>query len=738
MAKIKYLVIAEKEVLGKAIADAIPGKQSVRGTAIYKGDYVITWASGHLLALKAPEDYEATLAKWELASLPIYFPNWGMKVKPASERGGDPARRVALIGELLKNAECVIHAGDPDEEGQLLIDELLRWHHYAGPVYRLATADTTAPALRSALQHMDDNKAHEQDGWSAYARAVADFMVGINLSRFYSLKNNATLTIGRVQSPTLGMVVQRDLLIEGHHKTVYYDIYADCLIDGRVVRCKYTPPKDDPGLTEGMILDKAYAEGEAKKLSGFRGEGEVKSGTEKEAGPLPFNLGKLQSYCGKKFGYSLEKTMSITQSLRDNYNAISYNRTDVQYLPENCFKEAPSTMEQVVKNIHYRHPRMDMSIHSRCFNDSKIEAHFAIIPQNTAVNLNDLTQEERNVYLAICKYYMTQFMPPAIKTKRKLTILLPNGGTLTAFGTVIDDPGYLALFAKDEDRDGGEAGPLNEIGAGLYPVSVSSTTAEERTTKPPSYYTQHTLNEDMSRIAKYVSDPNIKALLLEKDKDKSQENGSIGTVATRAGIVSGLIKRGFLEEKTAGKTTRLVSTPLGRELYRILPDDLRQPNLTALWWVIQDNIRHGTASHEDLERDVLQMINRTMQMQSTTIASDVSTKAANGALGVCPWCGGSVREGKRGFGCMNWKQGCKFVIWKEARGGLLRDTRWTASDVKKLLAGKKVKKAKLLKNNGDYFTANVSLASEKSEYGAKFELSFEGPGSKNHKRKSKK
>ena len=306
MAKIKYLVIAEKEVLGKAIADAIPGKQSVRGTAIYKGDYVITWASGHLLALKAPEDYEAALAKWELASLPIYFPNWGMKVKPASERGGDPARRVALIGELLKNAECVIHAGDPDEEGQLLIDELLRWHHYAGPVYRLATADTTAPALRSALQHMDDNKAHEQDGWSAYARAVADFMVGINLSRFYSLKNNATLTIGRVQSPTLGMVVQRDLLIEGHRKTVYYDIYADCLIDGRVVRCKYTPPKDDPGLTDGMILDKAYAEGEAKKLSGFRGEGEVKSGTEKEAGPLPFNLGKLQSYCGKKFGYSLE------------------------------------------------------------------------------------------------------------------------------------------------------------------------------------------------------------------------------------------------------------------------------------------------------------------------------------------------------------------------------------------------------------------------------------------------
>lgn len=725
MPRIKYLVIAEKEVLAKAIAAAIPGKQTTSTGVIRKGDYVITWASGHLLTLKSPEDYNEALGKWDLSVLPIYFPNWGMKIKPASNFGADPAKKVKIIGDLLKDADSVIHAGDPDEEGQLLIDELLRWHHYTGPVYRIATANTTEAGLQKALKSMESNKTHEADGWSAYARAVADFMVGINMSRFYTLKNGVTLTIGRVQSPTLGMVVRRDLQIEGHKKVVYYDIYADVVINGQVLRCKYNPPENDPGLTDGMFLDKSYAESEAQKLAGTQASGTVKSNTEKEAPPLPFNLGKLQSYCAKKFGYSLEQTLALTQSLRDKYNAISYNRTDVQYLPEDCFHEAPDTMEQVVKNIRYRNPRMDMTIHSRCFNDKYIEAHFAIIPQNKAVDLNAMTADERNVYLAICKYYMAQFMPPAIKTKRKLTVPLQNGGSLTATSMVIEDPGYLALFAKDADREKSEASPLNSLQDGIpYPVSIQSAEAEEKATKPPSRYTQASLNEDMTRIAKYVKDPKIKALLLEKDKDKKEENGSIGTSATRAGIISGLIRRGFLEEREAGKTKQLVSTPLGRELYRILPDDLREPNLTALWWVIQEDIRHGAATHEDLEKNVLDMIEKVIHNQQASISGDVAAKSAFGSLGTCPWCGGAVREGKRGFGCMNWKQGCKFVIWKQAKGGLFRDTTWSAADAEKLLAGKKVQKKKLLKNNGEYFTADVSLKNEQSEFGASFELSF--------------
>ena len=205
------LILAEKKQLGDLIAQAIPGTaRSDRGATV-KGDYVIVCSQGHLLSLKEPEDYDTTLGKWDLSALPIYFPNWQTKIKEYNGRGVNPNERVARIGELLKQCSCVIHAGDPDEEGQLLIDELLRWHHYRGPVYRLATGDTSIPALQRALNNLKDNRSFENMGWSAYARSVADLMVGVNMSRYYSLVNNASLTVGRVQSPTLGLVVEREI-----------------------------------------------------------------------------------------------------------------------------------------------------------------------------------------------------------------------------------------------------------------------------------------------------------------------------------------------------------------------------------------------------------------------------------------------------------------------------------------------------------------------------------------------
>lgn len=262
------LILAEKKQLGDLIAQAIPGAaRSDRGATV-KGDYVIVCSQGHLLSLKEPEDYDAALGKWDLSALPIYFPNWQTKIKEYNGRGVNPNERVARIGELLKQCSCVIHAGDPDEEGQLLIDELLRWHHYRGPVYRLATGDTSIPALQRALNNLKDNRLFENMGWSAYARSVADLMVGVNMSRYYSLVNNASLTVGRVQSPTLGLVVERDMLIENHVKTKYYEVSAKTSVEGKVVETKYRPKKDDPHLTDGLILERPYAESKSAMISG--------------------------------------------------------------------------------------------------------------------------------------------------------------------------------------------------------------------------------------------------------------------------------------------------------------------------------------------------------------------------------------------------------------------------------------------------------------------------------------
>lgn len=720
------LILAEKKQLGDLIAQAIPGTAHYDRGATVKGEYVIVCSQGHLLSLKEPEDYDVALGKWELSALPIYFPNWQTKVKEYNGRGVNPNERVSRIGELLKQCSCVIHAGDPDEEGQLLIDELLRWHGYRGPVYRLATGDTSIPALQRALNNLKDNRLFENMGWSAYARSVADLMVGVNMSRYYSLANNASLTVGRVQSPTLGLVVERDMLIENHVKTKYYEVSAKTSVEGKVVETKYRPKKDDSHLTDGLILERPYAESKSAMISGkqFSGAAVTKK-ISKEQPPLPFDMLELQGYCLKHFGYKLDDTMEITQSLRDNYNAITYNRTQVRYLPENYFAEAPATSRTVIANINTVGKGnfnpilgMDFKTKGRCFDDSKIEAHFGIIPQNVNLDLNKMTERERNVYLAICKYYLIQFFPPAEKETTKLVVPLPDGATLEASSTGVLKPGYLVMMREGVDTPTA----LSMIPAGSYDAFVSDAQVLEKETNPPPRYTQYTLAKDMSRIAKYVTDPFIKSTLLKKDADVEENNGAIGTSATRDQIISGLISRGFLQEK--GKS--LISTPLGRELYRILPDSLRGPDLTALWWVIQEEIHEGKATPEKLEQNVLAMLKDFLQQPHPKVDPNiVPTRKGFTPIGVCPRCGGNIIEGKMGFGCSNWKSGCKFTIWKKPKPTLFQHITFTEKDVKNFLAGKPVHKAKLTKKDGGTFAADLVMDdSQRSDWGPNFTLQF--------------
>ena len=234
------LIIAEKPALLQAIADALDGqKKPIQGgTYMSVGDYTLISLFGHLLELKKPEDYgEQYKDRNNISLLPIYFDDWGLKVKEPDEKHKDspPEARLNEIGKLLKQCEYVIHAGDPDEEGQLLVDEVLRWHHYTGKAYRLDTLDLTEAAMRKALRSMTDNHLHENAGWSAYARSVADAMVGFNLSRYFSALNGVNLPVGRVQTATLGLVCQRDELIEGHKKTLYYDVTAALNMAGAAV-----------------------------------------------------------------------------------------------------------------------------------------------------------------------------------------------------------------------------------------------------------------------------------------------------------------------------------------------------------------------------------------------------------------------------------------------------------------------------------------------------------------------
>ena len=714
------LVIAEKPSLGRDIADALQGTVTERNSRlIRKGNYTVTWVFGHMLTLKEPEDYDMKYKKWSLDDLPIFFDNWGLKIGQDTARGRNyetKEQRVNLIGELLRESESVIHAGDPDEEGQLLIDELLRWFGYKKPVMRLNTGDTTKGGLTKALLHMTDNAQSVNEGWSAYARSVADLMIGVNMSRFFTCTNSgALLAVGRVQTPTLGLVVNRDLQIEGHVKSKYYDIFADLEVetaeDVKTVTAKYTRKKQKDSESK-QITEISEAEEIKNSLMGRRFDNIiVETKTVNEDPPLPFNLVKLQSYCSSHFGYNPGEVMDITQSLRETHKAITYNRSDCQYLSEEHYKEAPKTLAQVIENIKYKPKELDPTIHSKCFNDKNITAHFAIIPTNNRVNLEKLTERERNVYLAVCKYYMAQFLPKAVKEKTKLTADIDSEYMLAAYSTRVIKKGYLAIF-KDAKTD--EATILSDIADGTYSGNVSAVRSEEKETKPPSRYTKATLNEDMTRIAKYVTDKEIKKLLLEKDKDKKGENGSIGTSATRSTIIDSLIKKGYLYEK--GK--KLISSELGRELYRILPDEIKKADMTAKWWAIQEDIRSGEKPYTALTDNVLDTIKEILTESYPLVNQTVMTKTVSSkfhkVLGTCPLCGGNIIEGTKGFGCSNWKEpiSCKFTIWKKQSKGPFSKMTISAAAVKKLLAGKSVHMKKLVKNNGELFEADVMLKTD--------------------------
>lgn len=722
------LVIAEKPVLGKAIADALPGTATMKNGCIYKGDYIVTWVFGHMLSLKEPEDYDIGYKSWNINSLPIFFKDWQVKIgKDGNLNKGQisKSQRVNQIGSLLKQADEVIHAGDPDDEGQLLIDELLRWFNYKGIVKRLDTANTTLVAMKKALSHMTDNKPHEPYGWSAYARSVADLMVGINMSRLFSCKNQTLLTIGRVQTPTLGLVINRDLAIEGHHKQKYYTIGCDINFNNDTVQADFIPAKTDSNLVDGHILSKEYAEQICNRLKGQVLKNiNITKKIVYEAPPLPFNLVKLQTYCSGKFGYSPQQVLDITQSLRENHKAITYNRSDCQYLSEEHYKEAPVTMKAVIMNICYKPKSLDMNLKSKCFDSSKISAHFAIIPTNQKVNLDKLSEAEKNVYLAICKYYIAQFMPKAKKEQTNLSIELGNGEAIKAVSTVIIEQGYRSIF-NEAEKD--KASNLSKIPEGIYSGKITDTDIAEKETKPPSRYTKASLNEDMTCISKYVKDPKIKQLLLSKDEGKEGERGSIGTSATRSGIIESLVKRGFLRED--GK--KVISTALGRELYRILPDEIKKADMTAEWWSIQEEIQNGTVNYNkliDSVYDTIKHIVTNVDNYPVVNSSIIAIKKKGGAvIGKCPRCGGDIVETKTGFCCSNWKEptNCKFNIWKKSKSPLFAKTTFTAATVKKLLSGQSVKMKKLVSKTGKEFEAEVKMKDDpSSQYGPSFDLIF--------------
>lgn len=729
------LVIAEKPDIAKAVSKVIPGTPSWKNGYIEQGNYCITWCYGHLLTLKDPEDYGDEYARENTPNekLPIFFDNWGTKVAdkgPALLKNGskapDKGEQVKTIGELLKKASLVIVAGDIDDEGQLLVEELLEWHRYSGPIKRLDTGALNEASLKKAMANLMDNAPWHMKAVSARARSVADFALGINGSRFFSNTYGANLSVGRVQTAALGLVVARDAQIEGHTSQKYFLLDVDVALEGNGThQARFSPSKDDPHLVDGKILDRSYLEKLGQAVSGRKFEAEVTKEPCEEAPPLPFSISALKSYCSEKFNIPPEETLRITQSLRMNYGGlITYNRSECRYLPENMHAEAPGIIAAVQANLGagWAFPGLNSSIKSKAFNDKNVGVHHAIIPTAQKADISKLSEKEQIVYRAVCGFYMVQFMPNAKKERTRLTIPGKGGSEFSAVSTRLVSKGFKQVLRTQDD----EVSALSNVSAGKYPCVLSNPSIQEKETKPPKRYTDSSLEEDMKNVAKYVTDPEAKRLLLLKDKESREEHGSIGTAATRSAIIQTLKKRGFL----CNEGKNVISTPLGREFYKILPDEIRKPDLTAKWWAIQQEIQDGNAKPEDLYQEVLAAFHRVASIQYPKIQlSNLAGAAGRKSIGTCPRCGKPIVEGKKGYSCSGYREGCTFTIWKEGQHGVYKvlaasKKKLTEAMVKKLLSeGKVLVRGLMSERTGKTYDAYITM--ENTEKGVLLNLSFD-------------
>lgn len=606
------LIIAEKPELARAIAEAIPGTKNKKDGYIEVEEYCVTWAAGHLLKLYDPQDYDEKYKKWDLSDLPINFENWKKKIIDGK------GKLVSNIKKLIKDADEVINAGDPDDEGQLLIDEIIQYLNYKGKVSRILINDNNTESIKKAFTKIESNEKYKSLGVAAEARSIADLLVGVNLTRFFTLYNNTgnVLSIGRVQTPTLAMVVNRDNEIKNHIKEKYYELFLNTNIDNNDISLKYKQDKD----TE-KILDKSILENIISKLDNKSGKLEVSKKVIEESTPLPFNLANLQIEANKKYGYSAQKTQDITQSLREKHKAITYNRSDCEYLSEEHFKEAPKLLPIVIKNLEVNiKVNYSEENKSRAFNNKNITAHHGIIPTLNG-DISSFNKEEKNIYELIAKRYVIQFMTKK-KVEKTEGILNVEDNIFKATSSKTLDKGYSIIYSEDKEESDEITG-LSNIKEGIYNIETKKEDykIEERESQPKKAYTEATLLKDMTSISKYVKDPKIKEILLKKDKDKKGESGSIGTPATRASIIEGLFKKGYLEYQ--GKNIK--STALAIEYLKTLPEELKAADMTALWYVIQEDIKDGKVGKEALIKYVLDDINRIISMDHKKIDNSFST-----------------------------------------------------------------------------------------------------------------
>ncbi|TWX56922.1 DNA topoisomerase III [Colwellia hornerae] len=599
------LYIAEKPSLGRAIAAALPKPHKSQQGYIELGNGdVVSWCIGHILEQADPEVYNDDFKKWRMEHLPIIPEQWQLTPKAQTRS------QLSVLRKLVKNASEIIHAGDPDREGQLLVDEVIDFLKVSKTkkqqVKRLLISDLNLPAVKRSLNALKSNQDFMPLSISALARSRADWLYGINLTRAYTLQGqkvgfNGVLSVGRVQTPLLGLVVEKDRQIAEFVPHDYFDVYADIITPaGEKFIAKWQPSEAcAPHMDENKkIINKALAENVVSRITDKPAIVTLLNEQDKKQfAALPYNLSALQIDAAKQFSMNAKLVLDVCQALYEKHQLITYPRSDSRYLPVEHHQQAKAIIQILAEsNNKYAEfaKNADSTIKGKAWNNSKVSAHHAIIPTEKSASNLSLNSFEKNIYQLIVRQYLAQFYPPYCYQQTQVELEIAQG-KFKVNAKVPQQLGWKIMFQSSKTKTTSpENNEQTTFTEQLLPKLTQGETLycpqgliAEKVTQAPTAYNDATLLGAMTGIARFVQNSEIKKILKETD--------GLGTEATRAGIIDLLFKRGFLQR--IGKN--ITATDIGTSLINALPKMATTPDMTAQWEATLNDISERRSNYQN-------------------------------------------------------------------------------------------------------------------------------------------
>ena len=632
------VVLAEKPSVARELAAFLGATARHDGYLEGRG-YQVTWALGHLVTLKEPQDYDPALKRWSLEALPFVPDRFGLK--PIEEKGA--LKQFAVVRRLFRSADELICATDAGREGELIFRYILELAGCTSkPARRLWLSSLTEAAIRDAFRRLQPLSDYDNLYAAARCRSEADWVVGLNATRYYTVRHRASgilWSVGRVQTPVLAMIVRRDDEIRTFRPEPFWEL----LTRYREVTFKFAGDRfakeEDAQAWLQRVLGHVFT---------IRG---VERKPERVQPPQLYDLTELQRDMNRRYGLSADATLKAAQALYES-KLISYPRTDSRYLGKDLKGQVPGILEELRPLKPAEIGKLDLralAFTGRIINDAKVSDHHAIIP--TGKRPGELAPAAQKVFDAVVTRLIAAFYPVCIK---EVTIVdgVSNEVPFRARGVRVLDPGWTVLYPRKDDDQKEEEQELPKFRPGESGPHEPFVRRGETT--PPKPYTEGSLLGVMETAGKLVDDEQLKEALKER---------GLGTPATRAAIIETLLDRGYItREKKA-----LAATDLGRYLVAIVQDrSLKSPELTGEWEAKLREIERGRLDPRPFMAEIV-------RYTGEIIRSGDAAPIDHQRLGDCPRCGRPVIEGHRGFGCSGWRDGCPFVLWREYRGHALSE-----------------------------------------------------------------